>query len=93
MPHTIIHVKPLTELPRTDEECPKCGEGNFVLDDHRKFCERCFYAPTRDANNVADEDQWVKFWTHRSAEYDGFRGPDRIKAVGGFAAAYTDWSP
>lgn len=76
--------------PRTDEECPKCEDGYFLQDDHSVFCENCHYAPERSANRVRKTDEWVDFWQYRTSEYSGFRGPERVKVVGGFASAYFE---
>lgn len=73
-----------------DVECDDCG-GTYVLYDGEKLCRDCGYiAGSGGSAREADADEWASWHQHRREyeQYSGFRGPDRIKFVGGFAAAY-----
>lgn len=73
-----------------DHECAICGAtGSFVLYDHDKVCRECGYVPSADDGDETEDDEWERWFEHRDEDYDGFRGEDRIKMVGGFASAYV----
>lgn len=72
-------------------ECPLCGEEEaYVEHDNDKMCENCQYAPLASADHREDTDKWTEWRSHRSEEYSGWHGRDRIKMVGGFTRPYFD---
>ncbi|AGF91215.1 hypothetical protein HAPG_00029 [Halorubrum phage GNf2] len=85
----------LETAPRADEgedsECAVCGAQNsFVLYDNDKVCRECQHVRGEATNSSESLTVWEQWWQHRETTYSGFRGSERIKMVGGFAAAYDD---
>ena len=71
------------------DKCTHCGaERSYVLYDNDKVCKECGHVPTGSEGPSNESDPWGEWWEHRSAEYSGFYGPNRIKFVGGFESAY-----
>lgn len=77
------------KLP-TERECVNCEEATYVDEDGDLYCPNCFYVSGGHTIFVERLDPWELFWQQRAANYDGFKGQDRAKMVGGFAGA---WPP
>lgn len=72
-----------------DVECDVCGKTNsYVYYEGDKMCKSCGHVSDGSEGVSSASNPWGQWWEHRAAEYSGFYGPDRIKFVGGFAAAY-----
>lgn len=70
-----------------DSECPICETDDaYVVVEHEKVCASCGYVPGPRRTN--DRGAWEEWHQHRQSEYSGLYGPERVKMVGGFAAAY-----
>lgn len=78
--------------PNAEErECPICEhEGDYVLYDNDSVCEHCGHVHGGDEPQDEDLTEWSRWRRHRRNhdDYKGWLGEDRIKMVGGFAAAY-----
>jgi len=84
----------LSNAPRLDEEreCPICdAEGKYVLYEGDKMCRTCGHVPSPSSIGGDEKGPWKQWHEHRkeNEEYSGFTGENRIKFVGGFAAAYV----
>lgn len=76
-------------LPETDRDCPFCEDETYLRDGSELVCPECAHTPSYDALSPTKGDgPWIRF-RRRTEQYSGFYGPERIKAVGGFASAYT----
>lgn len=83
-----IDAAPVANEDDEDASCDDCGSGTYVLYDGDKVCRDCGYlAQPQDSPTTDDWSTWVE---HRRSndDYSGWYGENRIKMVGGFAAAY-----
>jgi DNA-directed RNA polymerase subunit RPC12/RpoP len=93
-----IDIAPSIETAHDDEddeavECPHCThERPYVRYDGDTVCQHCGYVRGSDSvsrsASSTPQPQWSTWWNHRSSEYDGWYGRERVRMVGGFAAAY-----
>jgi len=85
-----MDIETAPSLDEEDVECAVCdAEESFVIYEGDKVCKECGHAPSGGGRSVTtDDSEWADWLQHRREEYDGFYGEDRIKFVGGFAAAY-----
>lgn len=81
----------IEQAPQLDREheCPNCGEDDsYVRYDGDTVCSACNYTPTPRRTNVTVETPWVTWWEHRRTNYDGLKGDERARMVGGFIQPY-----
>lgn len=85
-----IDTAPVANEDDEDAECDNCEGGTYVLYDGDKLCRDCGYLAGSRPRQTEDGDEWSSWQQHRRdhEDYSGWYGEDRIKMVGGFAAAY-----
>jgi len=90
----------LDDAPVADDEdpsCTNCKNGTYVIYDGDRVCNQCGHLSGTGDGDVRTyrerhlTDEW-RNWERERDDYDGFRGPDRVKFVGSFARAY-DFGP
>lgn len=74
------------KLP-SETECIKCEEATYEQQDGDWYCPNCHYVKRSQTGNMQQQNNWEWFWQQRQ-QYSGFRGPDRVKMVGGFVGAW-----
>lgn len=89
-----LDTAPTADREEDDADCGLC-DGVYVLFEGDQVCRKCGHISGTGGDTEMtyrqrqQPDPWREFHrARRSDNYSGFRGPDRIKMVGGFAAAY-----
>ena len=75
----------------TETECVMCEEATYEERDGDVFCPNC-HTLLGGEGGRSQSGPWRSFWSYREqSDYHGWKGPDRIKMVGGFASAYDEF--